>query len=920
MKTELRPETAPALRRWIPPIVALAIFALVLLVIDRELAGFHLRDVLAYLRQIPASSILAAAAATLASYLMLSVYDVLGLRYARKPLPYRAVLFKSVIAYAIGHSFGAAALTGGAVRYRLYSRAGLTGVDVATLQGFCSATTAVGLTILIGVSLIAAPQVAFAELHMSQPWPGIIGIALLAMIVAYVSWGSFTESGFEFRGWVLRPPGLTLSLLQVATGAIELSVSAAVLWSLLPIEVHVDFLSFLGIYALAVAAGIASYLPGGIGVFESVILVALPGAPPDHVLGALLGYRAIYYLLPLLLAGIGFAGFEISFQRPRLARIGAAAARVIAPIAPQLGGALIFFAGIVLLVSGATPGIDERLRVLKRVLPLPLVELSHLVGSVIGLGLLVLSRALFRRVREGYRLTVWLLAAGMVASILKGLDFEEASVLAVVLAVLWLGRSAFRRPASIVDDRMTPVWIVSIAGVLAAVVWVAVFAHRHVVYSSVPWWTFATSGDVPRALRASVIVVLGAGALFALDLLRPARPDPEVPDAADLERARRVVAASDTTLANAALTGDKRLLFAPDQGAFIMYQVAGRSWVALGDPVGNRGRGRGTRLAIPRARRPAWRMDRVLPGQQRAAAALHRPGVDADQDRRGGARAVAGFRPGGQRQGRSPPVASARDARWRHVRTAGAGQRRSARGPAGAAPHIGHLAPGKGHGREGIFGRQLRRSVPAPIPARGRAPRRRTGCIRQPVDGDTERVVGRPDALQPRRTAQRDGFPVRRIDALGPRARISLVRSRHGAAGGTRTASARAVLEPRGQLHLPLRRVLLQFRRPAALQVEVRTRMGAALPRLARRLDRVAAHPDGYFDADRRRGAGPAFPVTTRAPCKAAMLLLAALFCAPLCRAQSVEIPAVDDLPLIEVPVPGRPGAAPPMRASRRWS
>lgn len=590
MKADLRQEPAPALRRWIPPIVALAIFALVLLVIDRELAGFHLRDVLAYLRQIPSSGILAAAAATLASYLMLSVYDVLGLRYARKPLPYRAVLFKSVIAYAIGHSFGAAALTGGAVRYRLYSRSGLTGVDVATLQGFCSATTAVGLTILIGVSLIAAPQVAFAELHMAQPWPGIVGVALLAAIAAYVSWGSFTEGGLEFRGWVLRPPGLTLSLLQVATGAIELSVSSAVLWSLLPVEVHVDFLSFLGIYALAVAAGIASYLPGGIGVFESVILVALPGAPPDHVLGALLGYRAIYYLLPLSLAGIGFAGFEISFQRPRLARIGAAASRVIAPIAPQLGGVLIFFAGVVLLVSGATPGIDERLRVLKRILPLPLVELSHLVGSVIGLGLLVLSRALFRRVREGYRLTVWLLAAGMVASILKGLDFEEAGVLAVVLAVLWLGRSAFRRPASIVDDRMTPVWIVSIAGVLAAVVWVAVFAHRHVVYSSVPWWTFATSSDVPRALRASVIVVLGAGALFALDLLRPARPDPEVPDAADLEHARRVVAASDATLANAALTGDKRLLFSPDRGAFIMYQVAGRSWVALGDPVGNRGR------------------------------------------------------------------------------------------------------------------------------------------------------------------------------------------------------------------------------------------------------------------------------------------------------------------------------------------
>ena len=587
----LTPQPASAWRRWIPPVLALVIFAMVLAVIDRELAGFHLRDVLGHLRSIPARSVMAATAATFVSYLLLSFYDVLGLRYAQKPLPYRATAFKSVIAYAIGHSLGTAALTCGAVRYRLYSRSGLTGIDVATLQGFCSATTAIALAFLIGIALITAPQPVITEFHMSHPWPAVIGIALLGLVAAYVTWGCFTHSRLEIGGWVLRPPGPTLTLLQVATGAIEMSVSAAVLWSLLPSQVHIDFLSFLGIYSLAVATGIASYLPGGIGVFETIILVALPGTPPDELLGALLGYRAIYYLLPMLLASIAFSAFEIRAQGTRLVRFGAVAARVIAPVAPQLGGALIFVAGIVLLVSGATPGIDQRLGALRHVLPLPLLELSHLAGSVTGLGLLVLSRALFRRVREGYRLTVWLLAAGIVASLLKGLDFEEAILLAIVLAVLWFGRSAFYRPASLVDERLTPVWMVSIAGVLAAVAWIGIFAHRHVEYSVDLWWTFAASGDMPRVLRASLVVILGAGAFFALDLLRPARPEPKKPDAGDLERARRVIAVSGATLANAALTGDKRLLFSSDDDAFIMYQVADRSWIALGDPVGNRSRG-----------------------------------------------------------------------------------------------------------------------------------------------------------------------------------------------------------------------------------------------------------------------------------------------------------------------------------------
>jgi phosphatidylglycerol lysyltransferase len=230
--------------------------------------------------------------------------------------------------------------------------------------------------------------------------------------------------------------------------------------------------------------------------------------------------------------------------------------------------------------------VDERLANLDRFLPLAVLEFSHLAGSLIGLGLLVLARALFRRVQAAYHISVWLLLAGIAASLLKGLDFEEATLLALVLGVLALGRRAFYRPTQILSERFTPVWVVAITGVIVMAVWIGALSYRHVEYSHELWWTFALDANAPRMLRASLAVIVLGTAYVLWNMLRPARPDPAVAGTAELERARALIAGSDLTLANAALTGDKRLLFSEAGDAFVMYQIAGHSWIALGDPVG----------------------------------------------------------------------------------------------------------------------------------------------------------------------------------------------------------------------------------------------------------------------------------------------------------------------------------------------
>jgi phosphatidylglycerol lysyltransferase len=296
----------------------------------------------------------------------------------------------------------------------------------------------------------------------------------------------------------------------------------------------------------------------------------------------------VYYLLPLLTAALLFASQELRTQSSKLARIEKVAAAYVAPVVPQVTGLLVFVSGFLLLVSGVTPTLDRRLSVLRDILPLVVLEFSHLAGSVIGLALLILARALFRRIAAAYQLTFWLLVAGMITSLLRGLEIEQALLLAVVLLILWLGRRAFYRPAEILAQRFTPTWIVSLAIVIATAVWIGFFAYRHVDYSHSLWWTFAFEADAPRMLRASLVVVLLAAAYLAMNLMRPARPEPGVASMEDIAGARALISDSSQAVANAALSGDKRLLFSNTRDTFMMYQINGRSWISLGDPIGKR--------------------------------------------------------------------------------------------------------------------------------------------------------------------------------------------------------------------------------------------------------------------------------------------------------------------------------------------
>ena len=413
----------------------------------------------------------------------------------------------------------------------------------------------------------------------------MLGIAILLAVAGYLVWTVFRRAPLKVNGWSFSAPSPKMTLAQFALGSIDIGFAAAALYLVLPDGIGLSFAGFVGVYVVAMTIGVLSHSPGGLGVFEAVMLLALPGTDQGAILGALLVYRCLYYLLPLAVAAILLSWNEYRLRRDSLGPAVRAVRRLAHAVAPPVLGAAVFAGGAILLFSAATPVLHERMVPLWHLLPEPFIEASHLLSSVVGLVLMVLARWLFRRLDGAFHMTVAVLCGGIAFSLLKGFDYEEALILAGVLVLLLANRSAFYRKASLLSHPLSAAWFATIAAIIGGSIWLGIFAFKHVEYSGALWWEFAYRADAPRFMRASVtVIVLAVGFLF-YTLLRPARLR-ESKGPARPEVVRDIVAASPRADANLALAGDKRFLLSDGNDAFIMFQVQGRSWVAMGDPVG----------------------------------------------------------------------------------------------------------------------------------------------------------------------------------------------------------------------------------------------------------------------------------------------------------------------------------------------
>lgn len=309
---EMRPISGRRSRwSWLGVAASVLIFVASAFVLWRTAHSISLADVIAALGRTPADLLWLALLLTAVSYVLLTGYDFLALRQMRLKIPYRTTALASFTSYAVSFTLGFPLLTSGTVRYWIYAPRGVRPPQIASLTVIAGITFWLGMAVVLAWSLMTEAGAISLLVHTRIFFNQLTGLLIALAIISYLVWVSLRHRYVAVKGWRLELPGLKLSLGQMALGAGDACVAAGVLFVLLPDGHGVSFATFLAIYVCACMLGIVSHAPGGIGVFEATILVALSSLPSSDVLGALLLFRLCYYLLPFTLALALLGGYEI---------------------------------------------------------------------------------------------------------------------------------------------------------------------------------------------------------------------------------------------------------------------------------------------------------------------------------------------------------------------------------------------------------------------------------------------------------------------------------------------------------------------------------------------------------------------------------------------------------------------------------
>jgi len=570
-------------------LLSLGLFALALWLVRRELQEYHVHDLASIVFSFEPSTLLIALLLAAAGYIVLSGYDLLALRWIDKPLPLPRVMLAAFVGFSVSNNVGHALFSGGSLRYRFYSSWGLNGVDIARVVLFSTLTYFIGSgTLLLGCFLLPEARVLSLRDAGSAPLLLVVG-AVGALLLAYWLIILLRRQPLRIRDTEITLPSPKFTLMQQLLGAADLLLAALVLFTLLRARIDISLPLFLGAYMLAQWLGLFSQVPGGLGVFEATFLFLLaPLYPAGELTGALLVYRAIYYWLPLMVSGALLLVYELRQHEVLQRRLMQVPLGVLRYSVPQVLSVLLLLAGMILLFSGTLPGEPDRLEWLQDLLPLPVVELSHLAGSVIGLVLLGLARAVRLRLNSAYQATIVLLIAGIVVSLAKGFDYEEAVILGTMLLLFLPTRRYFYRRASLWTIDFNLEWMLLVAMIIGCATWLGFFAYRHVEYDHELWWQFSIYGDASRFLRSTVTVLTLTLGFLAYRLMNTVHVKPALPARTDLDDAAAVVRTCNETQHWLALTGDKALLWSDNRQGFLAYGVASRYWIAMGDPAGTR--------------------------------------------------------------------------------------------------------------------------------------------------------------------------------------------------------------------------------------------------------------------------------------------------------------------------------------------
>lgn len=582
---------SPAVIKLVARFVPFVLFAVAIAIVHHEVKAHNPGDILDAMRAVPLPLWGLAIILTIVNYLVLAGYDWLALRYTgHSEISLRRILGVSMIGYGISNNTGHSWASGGAIRYRFYTSCGVPGWDIAKISLFLGLTYVIGVLTLGAVCGLSLPP----DLRGAVDNPQVLSVVTYICIFSLLGyWGAvlFLRRPLKIKGVEVGMPPFSLAIGQSIISSLDLILASSVLWVFLKDVPGMDFSTFLMIYVMAQVVGLVSQVPGGLGVFEGAFFwLAGPNFTDSHaqILAALVLYRVVYFFLPLAVAGAMLFLHELHDNRGHIVKIGKAISSAFAAFVPRFFSILLFAAGAILLVSGSVPPIPQDMHWLSRFIPVTVIEISHLLGSVTGILLLFLARAVRLKLDAAWYGSLVLLALGVAVSLLKDWNLPAATVLGLLFCGMLLARRYFYRKSSLLDVSLDWSWVLLIAIVVAGSVWLGFFSYKHVEYHDDLWWQFSYKSDASRFLRSLVVIGVTIIALSFMRLMSVSRPR-SMPIATkdELAEAEPLVRNMKDAQAFLALLGDKSLFWSEDRKAFLAYAAKPGTWIVMGDPVGD---------------------------------------------------------------------------------------------------------------------------------------------------------------------------------------------------------------------------------------------------------------------------------------------------------------------------------------------
>ena len=581
----------PSLLKWIDwskagLVVGLVLFVIASVVLYDILEDLTWAEVADALSRIVWHQVALAFGATALSYIALIGYDFLALRHVgARQVPPIIIAFTSFVSQAFTYTLGFGVLTGGAVRWRMYQGYGLKPGQILAVGALTTLTFWLGIATVAAVCLLFQPASLAPVDGLAASANFTIGLVVVCGVASWIIVSAIRPRTLTVGELTMPLPGPQATIGSILVGLLDTFAAALALWLILPAGPDPGFFTFLVVFAVATVLGVMSHIPGGVGIFEATLLLALPQIPRADMVGSLLLFRLVYYAIPFAVACALLGAYEVRQRQQAVGRVAKTIQSIARPIAPRVASIAVFLGGVVLLISGATPAYYARTVLLRDVVPQTFIETSHFAGSVTGFVLLIVSYGLVRRMANAWRMALLLLAAGAVFSLVKAIDFEEAIICGVVAGLLVLYKDEFYRQADLFSVRPSFEWMVACLVAVGASIWLGLFVYRNVEYQTMLWWDFGSREDAPRFLRATLGIAVVAVGIAAYVMMHRTRAAFDPATKAEMEALIPLIDASTRSDAHLALLGDKRFLLSASGKGFTMYGVQGRSWVAMGDPV-----------------------------------------------------------------------------------------------------------------------------------------------------------------------------------------------------------------------------------------------------------------------------------------------------------------------------------------------